>query len=148
MHTPRKFVLFAISLFAGCATVHDAGETGECKFAATPENAFVQLSADELSIRLPQGSSLARSNTEDAEYWIWDTPLGEVSVGWISGIARESRIASMSDYRCRLEGPGIDFTFDAEGRYATAVSNALLPNGAGLFVRFDMLAGENSAASS
>jgi hypothetical protein len=98
---------------------------------------LVPFRVNELEVMLPVGSALAQRNTEDARYWVWSTPIGQVSVTWVSQIARRLRLEAMSPDTCRVGSDRLTFAVDWMRGEMTAVSEPLTANGAGLLVRIE-----------
>lgn len=96
---------------------------------------------------LPSGSSLARSNTEDARYWVWNTPMGQVSVAWVSKIARQTRLRAMSPEACRLSSDRLGFIVNWNEGQMAAISDGLIDSGAGLLVQHRPVPGGSDQAS-
>jgi hypothetical protein len=119
----------------------------QCAVGTSSDRTFSPFSSDELKLMLPSGSSLARSNTEDARYWVWSTPMGEVSVAWVSEIARQTRLKATSPEACRISSDRVGFIVDWNEGQMTAISDALIDNGAGLLVRHSPVSGGSDRAS-
>lgn len=147
MRKGLSLVAGLVLVLAGCASDRGWSTIGFCEHGNS-EGELSRYEVDELDLMLPPGSKLVQSNTEDARYWVWETSVGTVSVSWVSEIARQSRLESMSTGACRVEAIGTVFTADWAGREMTAVSDALLQNGAGLLVRVEELPASGSSAES
>lgn len=135
------------AVLCACATLpskeHEACEVSNASSTVTAGKIH---SINGFELWLPLGSSLVEENTVDADYWVWSTEVGTVSMMWVGEIGRESIVESSARVLCAVQGSSLGFRVLRRGDGFVAVSDPILGSGAGVVVEIQAKKGGSGTA--
>lgn len=136
----KCITLILLILLSSCATNSLRENSHICSCVEIDLSYGDIISVDGLKLWLPSGSTLKESNGIDSKYWLWQSSYGEISLFWISDMARDLFLYSTPGGHCRAQG--IKYMFyvwhNHKNDSVTAMSEPLLGNGAGLMVKIKL----------